>query len=196
VKKKLLPGLASLLFLVGMAGMAQATLFVDGTVSYGGTEQKIIYDDDLDITWLDYTNSKSRWSSQVAWAGGLSFDINGVTFDNWRLPSLGEMVHLHDAELGYYGSCTPSSTLNSGDFDNLISELYWTGSLVESLRYNAYAFNNSSRWQSSWNQGQAYSALAALPGRVAAPVPEPATMLLFGTGMAGLAGMRLIRKKK
>jgi len=30
----------------------------------------------------------------------------------------------------------------------------------------------------------------------ASPVPEPATMLLFGTGIAGLAGSRLRRRKK
>jgi len=31
---------------------------------------------------------------------------------------------------------------------------------------------------------------------VPASVPEPTTMLLFGTGLAGLAGSRIRRKKK
>jgi len=40
-----------------------------------------------------------------------------------------------------------------------------------------------------------YQIDTAFSAKPNAPVPEPATMLLFGTGIAGLAGTRLRRKK-
>jgi hypothetical protein len=66
-------------------------------------------------------------------------------------------------------------------------------------------FNSGSN-PAQLGQNLAIQMSAAINGQVAfdnvrldanaAPVPVPTTMLLFGTGIAGLAGTRLRRKKK
>jgi hypothetical protein len=54
---------------------------------------------------------------------------------------------------------------------------------------------------SNWDNGNTdawlhKSVLSGIADDAPAPVPEPATMLLFGTGLAGIAGLRSRRKKK
>jgi hypothetical protein len=64
MKKQLMAGMAAGLLLIGMSGTAQASLVVAGTVDSGPYQGvQVINDTDLNITWLDYTNSRQTWSN-------------------------------------------------------------------------------------------------------------------------------------
>ena len=76
------------------SGIAQAVLKVRGlgTIVSGGAgsggQYLLIYDTELDITWLDFTKLPHIWNVQIAWAEDLLVEINGQTYDNWRLPHI------------------------------------------------------------------------------------------------------------
>ena len=88
--------------LLGMTGLARASLTTIGTANYLGSDYNLIYDDDDTgyggggLVWLDYTHSDTNWSNQVSWASGLGLFLTvtlnpGYTTDidwttGWRLP--------------------------------------------------------------------------------------------------------------
>ena len=55
------------------------------------------------------------------------------------------------------------------------------------------AFDDSGTWTAA---SSPVDIGVRIKGDPAAPVPEPATMLLFGTGLIGLVGSRLRKKRK
>ena len=108
------------IFLIFLSGIGQATLFDRG----GG----LIYDDVLDVTWLQdvayamtsgYTESKKlNWENAVEWVSGLQYKdtIRDQVLDDWRLPttiddisSIGfdltgmssELAYMYYVNLGY-----------------------------------------------------------------------------------------------
>ena len=83
--------------------MLKASLTEIGTAHFEGSDYRLVHDDDLHLTWLDYSNliaeaSQNTWQNQVNWAdslnnpGILTYTFNsGVNLDwsssQWRLPT-------------------------------------------------------------------------------------------------------------
>ena len=85
------------------SGVVNASLIEIGTATYGGTDYKLIYEDNSiygGLVWLDYTRGYDTWQNQVNWASGLGSSLT-VTLDpgytttidwstGWRLPATDE----------------------------------------------------------------------------------------------------------
>lgn len=88
--------MAALVLSAGLSGAAQAALHDRG----GG----LIYDDVLNVTWLQdanaargssydsadgLTDGRTTWKNSVDWAANLSYydSIRNVTYTDWRLPT-------------------------------------------------------------------------------------------------------------
>jgi hypothetical protein len=183
--KKLLAGLAVGMVL-GMTGVASAELVVDGTVNYEGSDRKLIYNDNLNITWLDYSYL-GDWHKTNEWANGISVSFGGNAYDNFRLPEINELVNIVNGT--GEGVWSP--------FNNLVlNSVYWSN--TQGYGSIEIMLSNPCGPTQSWT-GTPYNnfhGIAVFDGRIpqATPVPVPASMLLLGTGLAGLIGAR--RKKK
>lgn len=206
---KFSPQILALLIGTALAnGNAEATLFDRGS--------GMIYDSDLNITWLmnanqaagssfdngiDMTDGRMTWGNATAWANQLVFG----GYDDWRLPTTpvpdiscdpniptlfctgSEMGHLFYDELG-----SLADPMITNPFAQLQSDFYWSSTETNGEAW-AFNFNPASGEQNKYptDKDNVYFAWAVRNGDVAT-IPEPSMFALLGLGFIGLAMRRRI----
>ena len=162
------------------------------------------------MTWSEAL----QWTSQLQYGGytdwrlpeilpvnGVSYNYtfadNGSTDDGYNISASGtvyegstgsEQANLFYSSLGN----APYSLQSTGPFYNIQLGRYWSGTEYPPKSSLAWDFSFSHGSQHNSTKAANVYAWAVRDGDVS-PVPEPTTMLLFGTGIAGLIGTR--RKK-
>lgn len=224
MKKKFLTGLAIGAVFFFMAGAVQADILLHEDFSSTTISDNLTISGDPLANlgkWIDFPNS-NRWSidttyqwaqhleqtsdntnmlfygvdESIATGTQLSLDFDYVTTNsNGRVVVAG--LQAGSTELDPYGPWFGGGDTNDG-------VILWDSTLTRNSDWdidNHYEFLATDNFDAI--------AVAFIMGgttgfravdniqleSAAAPVPEPATMLLFGTGIAGLVGTRLRRKK-
>lgn len=194
MRKKLLAGLAAGVAMLGLSGVANANVITFD--DYSPLNNQAI--NPLITHGFEFLGTFPGVFNEDAGA------YNGtpqLIFAFWDIPVLtfskagGGSFTLNSFELGlswYHPVTSVNATITSTLLDG--SALSIDVNLNDTFQTINIGLNDVRSVSIYSNGYQAYFAMDNLDVNAGDPVPEPATMLLFGTGIAGLVGSRIKRK--
>ena len=173
----------------------------------------LIYDPNLNVTWYAYIYSPPvipsefgtpSWDQAVTWASSLT--VGGVT--GWTLPTTpgttttgtpgaytdqGEMGYLYYDELRNPAGGPPTNLSFLAGAQAPGS--FWLDNSPTPGRAWMFITSDGEQWLGYSADGIGIDAIAVHSGDVGAPIPIPGAILLFASGLVGLAAMRRKVKK-
>ncbi len=152
-------------------------------------------------------NGTMNWSTANDWTAAMN-TVNYLGFTDWRLPttldpdssctddSAGAIpstdtrgFNCTGSELGHLFNVEGVTAAAPGLFSNVQNAGYWSGTELAANATAAWNFRFDDGRQ--FTPGKGFSGVFAWAVRSGDPIPEPSTILLLGTGLAGLMVWRM-----
>ena len=203
MRKKLLAGLATGLFLMGMASLSSATPIAGGLSGSYYNDAQFSHPswNNLQFTQIDPTIN-FNWGSGSPNSGLLGNDIYSIKWDGQIMADSTGTYNFQTTSDDSSMLYIDGSTVVDNGGNHASRSKYGAIDLTAGLHDIELTYHEWSVWANvvlSWQQNGNYEVIDAnhlYNDDGNNPVPEPATMLLFGTGLAGVAAIRIKRQKK